>query len=98
MATTKEFKKEVKIDRPKMNFAFGKKNYTFLIAGIVLLIIGYYTLSGGGSADPNQFSDALFSPRRMVLAPIILMLGYVTVGYAIMLTPDEEKTTQEETK
>ena len=81
--------KEVKPERPKMNFAFGRKNYTILIAGILLLIIGYMALSGGGSSDPNKFSDALFSSRRMVLAPILLMLGFVAVAVSIMIKPDE---------
>ena len=82
--------KDLKTERPKMNFAFGRKNYTILIAGILLLIIGFITLSGGGSKDPNVFSYALFSARRMVLAPILLMLGFVAVGVAIMIKPDEE--------
>jgi hypothetical protein len=96
MAAPKEIKKEVKTDRPKMQFAFGRKNYTLLIAGIVLLIIGYYTLSGGGSPDPNQFNDELFSSRRMVLAPIILMLGYITVAVGIMSKPDEVNSGEEQ--
>lgn len=83
--------KEVKTERPKMNFAFSKKNYIILIAGILLLIIGFITLSGGGSKDPNEFSYALFSSRRMVLAPILLMLGFVAVGVSILLKPDEEQ-------
>ncbi len=93
MALKPEIKKDTKAAadlRPKLHFAFTKKNYTLLIAGIVLLIIGYITLSGGGTKDPNQFSEALFDTRRMVVAPIILMLGYAVVAYAILL---KEKNT-----
>jgi len=81
--------KEVQTDKPKIQFAFERKNYMVLIAGIALLIIGFIALSGGGSKDPNQFSDDLFSTRRMVFAPIILMLGYITVGVSIMMKRDD---------
>ena len=97
----KEVKKDTrttgKETKPKMNFAFSRKNYMFLLAGIALLIIGYITLSGGGSTDPNKFSYALFSPRRMVVAPIILFLGYCTIAYAIMIKPrpNEQKENEQ---
>jgi hypothetical protein len=87
--------KEVK-SGPNMNFAFGKKNYMYLIVGIVLLIIGFISLSGGGSKDPNQFSEELFSSRRMVFAPIVLMLGYIVVAIAILTKPTEEQDGQTE--
>ncbi|HSY77727.1 MAG TPA: DUF3098 domain-containing protein [Bacteroidia bacterium] len=89
MAVPKEVKKEIRTEKPKMQFAFDKKNYMILIGGIALLILGFILLSGGGSKDPNEFSDELFSKRRMVIAPIILMLGYITVAVAIMTKRDE---------
>jgi hypothetical protein len=70
--------------KPRMHFAFGRKNYMLLLLGIFLIIVGFITLSGGGSKDPNVFSTELFSTQRMVTAPIILLLGYVTVAVAIM--------------
>jgi hypothetical protein len=91
MATTNNTQTE----SPKMQFAFESKNYMILIAGIVLLAIGFFALSGGGSKDPNQFSDDLFSTRRMVVAPIILMLGYITVGYSILMKRDTNSTTED---
>lgn len=90
----KEVKKEVRSsadNRPKMNFAFTAKNYQLMLAGIIVLIIGYITLSGGGSKDPNVFSEELFSARRMVVAPIILILGYGLVAYSIMIRENKEE-------
>ncbi len=72
-------------NRPKMSFAFTSKNYIALLLGLGLLVIGFIALSGGGSADPNKFSDELFSTRRMVVAPLILLLGYGVIAYAIMI-------------
>jgi hypothetical protein len=80
----REFRTEVK---PKMHFAFEKQNYKLLIIGIALLIIGFFLLSGGGSSDPDVFNTDLFSPRRMVIAPLILLGAYILVGVAILKTP-----------
>lgn len=69
----------------KQNFAFTKENYVWLGVGIVLLIIGYVLMSGGGSDNPNEFhADQLFSARRITLAPITVVAGYGTILYAIL--------------
>jgi len=69
----------------KQNFAFTKENYVWLGVGIVLLVIGYVLMSGGGSDNPNEFhADQLFSARRITLAPITVVAGYGTILYAIL--------------
>ena len=65
-------------------FAFGRKNYLALGVGIVVLILGYILLSGGGSDDPAIFSEEIFNTRRLVVAPIVVLAGYSTVFYAIL--------------
>lgn len=68
----------------KEDLAFGKTNYMIMIAGVVLVIIGFILMSGGGSDDPNVFSEEIFSFRRWTLAPVVVVLGYITVFVAIM--------------
>ncbi len=68
----------------KQNFAFGKQNYIWMIIGVVVLILGYILLSGGGSDNPDVFNDALFNTRRLVIAPILIVGGLVIEVYAIM--------------
>lgn len=65
-------------------FAFGKWNYILMVIGIVMLVIGYVLLSGGGSDDPNQFNPAMFNTRRLYVAPITIVLGFVVEIVAIM--------------
>lgn len=65
-------------------FAFGKVNYIIMIAGLVLLALGYIMLSGGGSDDPNVFNPAMFDTRRLFVAPILIVLGFVAEIVAIM--------------
>lgn len=74
-------------------FAFGRMNYILLIAGLMILVLGYSLMSGGGSPDPNLFNEEeLFSARRITLAPIVVLFGYVFVGYAIMYKVKERKS------
>jgi hypothetical protein len=65
-------------------FAFTRTNYTWLIAGLGILVIGYILMSGGKSEDPNVFSEAIFNFRRITLAPIVVLTGYGTIFYAIL--------------
>jgi hypothetical protein len=69
----------------EQDLAFGKINYILMIAGILLLIIGYAMMSGGGSNDPNVFNPEIFSFRRITLAPIIVLLGYGLEVLAIVV-------------
>jgi hypothetical protein len=54
------------------------------LAGIALLFVGYLLMTGGGSEDPNVFSPAIFDARRLTVAPLILVLGFVTIIVGIM--------------
>ncbi len=68
-------------------FLFSKENYKILIAGIATIILGYILLSGGGTDDPNIFTREIFSFRRITLAPIVCLIGFGIVMYAIMKKP-----------
>lgn len=62
-------------------------NYILMLAGIAVLFVGYLLLAGGGSDDPTQFSDAIFNTRRLRVAPITLVIGFVIELFAIMYRP-----------
>jgi hypothetical protein len=68
-------------------FAFGKENYRLLIIGLIVIAVGFLLMIGGGSDDPNVFSEDIFSFRRMTLAPILILAGYIIEIYAIMKKP-----------
>ena len=70
-------------------FTFGKENYQLLILGLVVIIVGFLLMIGGGSDDPNVFSEDIFSFRRMTLAPILILAGYIIEIYAIMKKPKD---------
>ncbi len=68
-------------------FAFGKENYILMIAGVLLVIIGFVLMTGGGSKDPNVFNEEMFNFRRMTLAPILILAGFALELVAIMKKP-----------
>jgi uncharacterized membrane protein len=66
-------------------FALGKENYVWIIAGCLVVALGFILMVGGGSEDPNVFNeDELFSARRITIAPILCVVGYVIVIFGIM--------------
>jgi uncharacterized membrane protein len=75
-------------DVKKPGFAFGRDNYRILIIGVVVVVIGYLLMIGGGSDDPTKFNaEEIFSFRRITLSPIVILAGFVIVLFGIMKRP-----------
>jgi hypothetical protein len=73
-------------------FALAKSNYKLIIIGLVVVLLGFILMAGGGSEDPNVFlEEELFSFRRITLAPVLVIGGYVFIVYAIMKKPKDTK-------
>jgi hypothetical protein len=76
----------------KENSVFQRSNYIILIIGVVIVAVGFLLMMGGGSPDPKVFNaDELFSTRRITVAPMLVLSGFVVVLYSIMKKPKEEK-------
>jgi len=72
----------------KENFALGKENYILLIIGFVIIVLGFILMIGGKSEDPTVFNeDEIFSFRRITLAPIVVLAGFIFEIWAIMKKP-----------
>lgn len=77
------------LENKKSDLAFGKENYILLLVGLAFIITGFILMTGGGSDDPNVFSEEIFSFRRITLAPIIVITGFVIEIFAIMKKPKD---------
>ena len=64
--------------------AITPKGLKYLLVGLIVMISGYIPMMGGGSEDPEVFNYAMFDFRRMVAAPIVIILGIVIEIVAIM--------------
>ena len=71
----------------KQKNLFSKKNYQWMFLGLLFISVGFIIMSGGGSDDPNVFNDAIFSTKRIRVAPTLILVGFVIEVYAILLNP-----------
>lgn len=79
-------------NKEKLNFALGHENYKLLAIGFAIIVIGFLLMLGGKSDSPDKFSENIFSFRRITLAPIVVLAGFVFEIWAIMKKPkDTEK-------
>jgi hypothetical protein len=75
----KPVKVEKKVSSTPSSYAFGKKNYQFMIIGLVIITIGFILMSG---------SEDIFSTTKMTVAPIVVVCGFAFEIYAILKKPE----------
>lgn len=74
----------------KKNFAFGKNNLILIAIGVLVVIIGFLLMTGP-STTVNHFEPDIFSIRRVKIAPVICLIGFVLMVYAVITKPKEDK-------
>lgn len=85
MNTTKKTTKDQIPDMSKSQaFAFTKENYKWVFIGLAFILVGFLLMIGGGSDNPDAFSNGIFSFQRWTLAPLLVLIGYGIEIYAIM--------------
>lgn len=62
---------------------FGEQNYIIVLIGLVLIILGFVLMIGGGSDDPDVFNEKMFDFQHITLAPILVLAGFVVEIVAI---------------
>jgi hypothetical protein len=73
-----------------MGLALPKENYWIIIGGIIVVLLGFILMAGGGAEDPNVFvKEELFSFRRITLAPFLVILGYIVVLFGVLKRPKD---------
>lgn len=73
----------------RRNFAFDKVNFMLLAVGMMIVIIGFLLMSGGGSTETSYNPD-IFSVRRVKVAPVVCFIGFVSMIYAIVRRPKDK--------
>ena len=70
----------------KKNLAFDKMNYILLAVGMAVVVLGFILMSGGSSSEAAYNPD-IFSARRIKVAPVVCLLGFVSMIYAVIRKP-----------
>ncbi|MDR3341063.1 MAG: DUF3098 domain-containing protein [Candidatus Symbiothrix sp.] len=76
----------------KKKFVFGKENFIMLGISIAIIIIGFWLMSGAKTTEETGFDPRIFDARRIVIAPIVTMIGFGLVVWAILKKPKDEET------
>ena len=72
----------------KRNYAFDKTNFILIAVGMLVVILGFILMSGGGSVE-SVFDNDIFSVRRVKVAPVVCFLGFISIIYAIIRKPKD---------
>jgi uncharacterized membrane protein len=73
----------------KKNFVFGKGNFIILAVSIVIIILGFWLMSGAKTTEETGFDPRIFDTRRIVISPIVTMTGFFLVIWAILKRPKD---------
>ena len=82
-------KKEI-VKEKNQDFYFGKINFKFMLIGLATTLIGFILMMGpdantiDGKYDPNVWNEAIFSIRRVRIAPLLVIAGFVLQIFAIL--------------
>jgi len=76
-------------NKEKLNFALGREKLQIAGHWIRNYCIGFLLMLGGKSPSPDKFSNNIFSFRRITLAPIVVLAGFIFEIWAIMKKPKE---------
>ncbi len=85
--------KENNVDRSKL--AFDKMNFILLGAGMLVVILGFILMSGSGSAE-GTFDPEIFSARRIKVAPVVCLAGFLFMIYAVIRKPKDHTSSNKE--
>ncbi len=63
---------------------FARDNYIWMLAGLVVIIIGMLVMSGGKSTNPAVFDQKeVYSTTRITIAPLLIVIGLALEVVAI---------------
>ena len=73
----------------KKELSFDKVNYILLAVGMAVVVIGFLLMSGSGSTE-TAYEPDIFSTRRIKVAPLVCLIGFVSMIYAVVRRPKDK--------
>lgn len=84
MATIMQSRKEQEQQEKRKQFPLQPGTYKFILIGFAIVIIGFVLMMGGGADSPTEFNYEIFNFQRITLAPIVVLVGFGIIGWAII--------------
>ena len=78
----------------KVNYPLGKINFILMGVCLVLIIIGFWLMTGSANVG-DKFNKDLFETSRVTTGPIIALLGFVLMAFAIIYRKKDNKPVDE---
>lgn len=74
----------------KKNLAFGKINFMLIVAGVIVVLIGFFLMAGGEST-PEKYDPSIFSAVHIKVAPVVTLIGFLSIIAAIIIKPKDKE-------
>ena len=78
----------------KVNYPLGKINFILMGVCLVLIIIGFWLMTGSANVG-DKFNKDLFETSRVTTGPFIAFLGFVLMAFAIIYRKKDNKPVDE---
>ena len=75
----------------RKDLAFGRVNYILLAIGVVVIVLGFVLMSGSGSSV-EAYNPDIFSDRRIKVAPVVCLIGFVSMIFGVMYKSKDKDT------
>lgn len=79
----------------RSNFAFRRINFILLAVSMVIVILGFILMSGPGSTE-TEFNPDIFSDRRIKVAPVVCLVGFLMMIVAVVYRPKNKRLDKNE--
>ena len=70
-------------------------NFILLGIGMAVVVLGFLLMAGSPSTN-EAYNPDIFSTRRIVVAPIVCLLGFLSMIYAVVYKAKDEESAPKE--
>ena len=68
------------------NDIFSKSGLRIIMGACALIVAGFFLMAGQGRTD-QAFNPDIFSPQRIVIAPLLCLAGYILIIIGVLISP-----------
>ena len=85
---------ENKAPKGKVTYPLGKINFILMGICLLLIIIGFWLMTGSANTG-DAFNKDIFESSRVTTGPILALLGFVLMAFAIIYRKKDNNNQEE---